>query len=236
MREPSCLAAALSWKAGFPRHSSPASCSWNALIPSASMTAPRRNCKLKTDRGWPVGVGANLWSWVLFGDRSWSVTCSRCCWWNWQGLGPDPQTTAACKQERQSWHSCTSRSNSWQMSRATSVLRISTVYAYITSLSRQGSVNIVISFRNVTISHSFHNHNLAILRVALHHNFHQWDEPWGGSKCWSAVKWFKIVGKTTKYRNMPWWKVMMQFNTEANLNWKNYGQLFPVLLLFFCTT
>lgn len=116
----------------------------NAFIPSASMTAVRRNCKLKTDRDRRGGVGANLWSWVLFGDRSWSVTCSRCCWWSWQGLAPDPQTTAACKQEGQSWHSCTSRSNSWRMSRATSGLHTSTVYASAACLNQQGTVSSII--------------------------------------------------------------------------------------------
>lgn len=129
----------------------------NPLIPSAIMTAARRNCKLKTDRDRPGGIGTNLWSWVLFGDRSWSVTCSRCCWWSWQGLGPDPQTTAACKQEGQNWHSCTSRSNSWQMSRATSGLHTSTVYTYTACLNEQGSVNIIIILRNVIITQGLYN-------------------------------------------------------------------------------
>lgn len=143
VRRPSCLAVARSWKVGFfPVQFSCLPCLRNVLIPSASMTAARRNCKLKTDKDRRGGVGTNLWSWVLFGDRSWSVTCSRCCWWSWQGLGPDPQTTAACKQEGQSWHSFTSRSNSWQMSRATSGLHTSTVYSYAACLNELGSVTL----------------------------------------------------------------------------------------------
>lgn len=146
MRQPSCLAVVRSQKSCFffPVGLSRLPRLRNAFIPSASMTAVRRNCKLKTDRDRRGGVGANLWSWVLFGDRSWSVTCSRCCWWSWQGLAPDPQTTAACKQEGQSWHSCTSRSNSWRMSRATSGLHTSTVYASAACLNQQGTVSSII--------------------------------------------------------------------------------------------
>lgn len=64
------------------------------------MTLLHRHCKLKIDRdGWR-GKQTCLWSLVLFWDRSWSVTCSRCYWSSSQGLGPDPRMTAVCKQRR----------------------------------------------------------------------------------------------------------------------------------------
>lgn len=100
-------------------------CSWektegiySILVSLISMTALRQRYKLKIDGDrWP-GNEACLWSWALFGDRRWSVTCSRCYWWNSQGLGPDPPVTAVCKQRPQRGncsHDYICRANSWQM-------------------------------------------------------------------------------------------------------------------------
>lgn len=88
------------------------------LMSLISMTAPEQKCQLRIDRDRWRRKETCLWSWALFWDHRWSVTCSRCYWLNFQVLGPNPQMTAVCKQERQRGncrHDYISRSNSCQM-------------------------------------------------------------------------------------------------------------------------